>query len=370
MQKKQIIIFFPDPHLAHSPTLLNLIELLKTEFNVALFYEAFSTNTFFLDEVELVPVKTKRISNHWHFRIARIIDGVMFRLIGKKFVSSALHLIDFKKNVRRHSSIISRKNSIFIGVDYIGAFTALGFTQSFHFISLEIYPHELMHGLLLRKKAKIGSMLIQSIDRLELFIANPIFEYFLIQNAPRYRELKPKKNSIGTLIYLGSFLPKMGSELILKFAEAYDEYRITIKGIIPDKYAYNLPENVMIDGEYTSQEDLQEYLSEYHIGLCLYDFSYVNKKEFNHFKHLPSGKMYNYFNAGIPVIGVRCAGLNPVEKFNAGLLLDDLKPVSIKQALIEINKNYDYYVAGCKKAARHFDFDRNAQEYLDFLKLQ
>ena len=80
--------------------------------------------------------------------------------------------------------------------------------------------------------------------------------------------------------------------------------------------------------------------------------------------------MYNYFNSGVPVLGVRCAGLSPVEKFNAGLLLDDLNPISIKQALIEISKNYDYYVAGCKKAARHFDFDRNAQEYLDFLKLQ
>ena len=370
MKKKQIIIFFPDAHLPHSPTLLNLIEILKFEFNVAIFYEASPTNSFSLDGVELIPVETKRICNHWYFKIARILDALIFRLTGSKFVSSALHLFDFKKNVRKHHILNSRKNKIFIGVDYIGAFTALEFSNSFHFISLEIYPHELMHSLLIKKKAKIESMVIQSIERLEMFIPNPYFEYFLIQNAPSYVELKPKKVSTGTLIYLGSFIPKMGSELILNFAEAYGEYQITIKGIIPGRYANKFPKNVLADGKYTAQQDLQEYLSQYHVGLCLYDFSRVNRKEFDHFNHLPSGKMYNYFNAGIPVIGVRCAGLNPVEKFNAGLLLDDLKPSSINKALIEINKNYDYYVNGCKKAAKHYDFNKNAQEYMDFLKLQ
>ena len=77
--------------------------------------------------------------------------------------------------------------------------------------------------------------------------------------------------------------------------------------------------------------------------------------------------MFNYFAAGVPVIGIDIPGLQPVRDFDCGVLTKDMQPESIKNAIVEIESRFDYYSENCLRAAAHFSFDKMAEPFLDYL---
>ena len=57
----------------------------------------------------------------------------------------------------------------------------------------------------------------------------------------------------------------------------------------------------------------------------------------------------------------------PIEEFNAGVLIEDLSPESIKQAVEKVELNYDQMVKGCFKAAKHFCYKTNVEPFISFV---
>jgi glycosyltransferase involved in cell wall biosynthesis len=133
------------------------------------------------------------------------------------------------------------------------------------------------------------------------------------------------------------------------------------------RYRHLFENNIVtIDEQYTNQEEIVPYLSGFDIGFCLYDFNRISKNDFNYVT-VPAGKLFNYYAAGIPVIGVDIPGMQSVKDFQAGILLDSPSSSNIKDAIIKISEDYAFYSANCLKAAEHFDFQKAVQPYRIFL---
>ena len=117
-----------------------------------------------------------------------------------------------------------------------------------------------------------------------------------------------------------------------------------------------------------SPKDLNNFLANYYIGFVFYDscrFEYINTYNY---ETAPSGKLFQYFNAGVPVVTSNVKGLNAVKQYGAGIMIDNLNSKSIKEAVDKISANYVPFAEAAKKASAHFDFSGAAEVFIDFLK--
>jgi hypothetical protein len=117
---------------------------------------------------------------------------------------------------------------------------------------------------------------------------------------------------------------------------------------------------LFIDESYIPQNEVVPFLREFSIGFCSYDLSLVRKHYYNYLS-CPSGKMFNYFAAGVPVLGLDIPGLQNVRVFNAGILLKEMSHETMLEGLHKIYQNYGQLVEGCFKAAAHFDFCKSVK---------
>ena len=115
------------------------------------------------------------------------------------------------------------------------------------------------------------------------------------------------------------------------------------------------------------QDEIVEYLSQFYLGFCFYDLSCTNATTRFNFVSVPSGKLFNYYAAGVPVIGCDLLGLKSAKEFQAGVLLEHISAENITRAMKTIDEEYDFYHQNCYKAAEHFDFDRALQPFKAYL---
>ena len=106
---------------------------------------------------------------------------------------------------------------------------------------------------------------------------------------------------------------------------------------------------------YMEQEELNRYVSQFWAGFAFYDFyRFATLRKFNYFT-APSGKLFQYFNSGVPVIGNQLSGFKMVEDHKAGQLIEHLGSLEIKKALDVINASYLEFSTNSKKLSREFD---------------
>ncbi len=165
---------------------------------------------------------------------------------------------------------------------------------------------------------------------------------------------------------------------MLKFIKTYSGFSLTFKGsILPDAKEYintNYADQVtnktiVLNDKYMESKDMLSFMAAYEIGFCFYDLSIPEINTFN-YRTAPSGKMFAYLAAGVPVIANNLEGLKVVEDFEAGILINDLEPQTIFNAINTIKSNYDFYKNNCFKAAQHYSFDKNVAPFVEFLKVQ
>ena len=94
------------------------------------------------------------------------------------------------------------------------------------------------------------------------------------------------------------------------------EYTLTLKGFKSEKFfdfvkeGYReLIENgkLLFDFEYTPQEKVIDSISNFSIGITGYDLE-LAQQDFNYLSS-PAGKLFNYYAAGLPVLGINILGL-------------------------------------------------------------
>ena len=177
------------------------------------------------------------------------------------------------------------------------------------------------------------------------------------------------------MVYLGSIRREHGILLCVDAISDLNDVSLTLKGPITPgflrfmnrRYSGLLRSGRLeIDTSYTAQGYLLPFLSHFDLGFCFYDLSKGKNIDFNYLSS-PSGKMFAYFAAGVPVVGSDIIGLEPVREYAAGLLVADHSPESVRQAVCEVMKNIKDLKQGCRNAAEAFDFSRHAEKYMESL---
>ena len=221
----------------------------------------------------------------------------------------------------------------------------------------------------------INCVIIQSIERYQYLFKEEKHEIFYVQNSPNFTEVTlPEKRS--GIIHAGGAYDELGFYHILNFIKKYKNEVLTVQGAFlqADKDRVNFEfadlldnKRVLISTKYLENDEVVPFISNFEIGLCLYNFDnpYVKDNFFN-YASAPSGKMFKYLAAGVPVVCNNIMGFKFVSEFDCGVMLEDLSEDSIYKALTKIRGNYNYYTQNAIKAARHFSFDNALLPYIIF----
>jgi glycosyltransferase involved in cell wall biosynthesis len=372
MKKKRLLIIFPDEWLSHSPTLLNLVTCLSNDFNIKLitFDDGFFKNDHLRDN-RFKFINVNPHLAHLFFRRIRIFYDLL------KAIVLLIWLAKYRKKVK-----IDR----IIAVDSVGLWTAQKIFNRCHFLSMEIKKDVFFK---LSQKDQIDSLVIQTKERSAFLFKRPLPNTFLIPNSPVLDRDNlgnlPGRPFNGKIVFFGNINPNHGLYACLDTIKQYQRklkkegVSLTIKGIITrpsirncilKRYRRLFDEKlVILDESYEQQDKIIGYLSNFSIGICFYDFNLISKNDFNYLS-CPSGKLFNYFAAGTPVIGTDILGLKPVRDYRAGVLLKDLAVESIQQAIEDIRKNFAKYRKNAFSAANAYDFRKAVIPYKNFLLSQ
>ena len=372
MSKKRLLIIFPDEWLSHSPTLLNLVTGVSSDFNIKLV--TFDDGFFKNDHLRDNRFKFIKINQH----LARLF---LRRIRIFYDVLKAIILLIWLANYRKRDKI-----DLVIAVDSVGLWAAQKVFTRCHFLSMEIKKNIFFR---LSRSDRIDSLAIQTAERSAFLFRRPLANTFLIPNSPVIDKSNPSnspgRSFNGKIIFFGNIHPNHGLYTCLDTIEQYqrkfkDEgISLTIKGIITKpsilnrilkRYQRLLDEKlIFLDETYESQDQIIAYLAKFSIGICFYDFNLISRKDFNYLS-CPSGKLFNYFAAGVPVIGTDILGLKPVKDHRAGVLLKDLTVESIQQAIEDVSRNFAEYRKNAFSAAEAYDFNNALISYKNFLLSQ
>jgi len=345
-EKKKALIVFPDEWINYSPTVLNLNTCLQSHYNTEII-------CFHLEQFgqpsKLPNLKQISISN-FRYTLLRRLD---------KYKQYKQRLLRKELKKKRSASF-----DLVIAIDSTAYTATRQYFDNVVFLSLEIAQDEAMQQAL---QLGISDLIIQSVERKEFLLGKSSdTRVHYIQNAPILaKDPAPRSSTKNRLVYFGNIRSYYGIEFCIDALTHLDNsYTLTLKGIkeerfyqhLQSKYSDLISSNrLRFEFDYTEQEKVADYLQDYDIGLSLFDFSKGMGDDFNYVSS-PSGKIFNYFAAGIPVIGNDIVGFRPVKDKNAGILVETISPKSIAQAVEAISGNYVEYSQNSALAARDFDF--------------
>ncbi len=139
--------------------------------------------------------------------------------------------------------------------------------------------------------------------------------------------------------------------------------------LIHEKYEHLISQKrLVINQEYLKAEQFLDFIATFKIGFCFYSWELINE-HFN-YESAPSGKLFMYMAAGVPVIASNISAFKIIEEYGAGVLVDDYKPETILQAVKKIENNFDKYSQACYVIASKYSFDKTVKPYIDFLKIE
>lgn len=373
---RKVLIVFTDPHLSYSPTTLNLYDSLKETFDVTIL--AFAPNPNYSSH-RILDKKVKYIN-------APVINqGVpLLKRLGRE-VSKTLHTKNssaktlLNQNAKELIREVREFNGEIIAVDFFALWCAQQAGKEAHLVSLEIQDYDPYRNACNLKQVK--SVIIQSIERYNFLFPEINLKHFFVQNAPVFidSDLKIEIREPKKLIFCGSAVPWFGIISCLEFISDYPEFTLTVKGAVPVFVRKVINESfgallhngsLILDETYLGVRELNDFLSDFYIGFVFYDiYRYDNMNSFNYLT-APSGKLFQYYNAGLPVVANNLSGLKSVAEFKAGILLDSLGSKTIAKAIGQIKEDYELYALGAHKAAAHFDFKKSVAPFLNFLETQ
>ena len=371
--KKKVTILFNGAHLAYSPTVIGLYDLLSENFDVGIIAE--NPKAFGYERItDRRVIYRKRLKRKNCLRIYRrlyelraFFDKEIAALKKMRFNTDVIY--DFT-SVRK--ILAAESPDFIIAVDFPNLLYTQILRKNVEFLSLEIVPNDDFYDQC--DFENINSVIIQTKERYEYLFRDRQYKTFLIQNAPVYVRSENEENRRG-LVYCGTAWNPFGFYHCLEFLRVFPEYTLNVKGALPaaDKTRVNTDYQDLItggrlifDSEYLDDEAIIKYLRQFKVGFCFYNFEIEWINNFN-YHSAPSGKMFKYMAAGVPVVGQDILGLEPVKEFDCGVLIKDLKPETIRQAVEKIEGNFDYYSQNCLKAAEHYSLDKTTEPFIEYL---
>ncbi|HNW90494.1 MAG TPA: hypothetical protein PKN48_12585 [Bacteroidales bacterium] len=364
---KEYLIVFTFPHFAYSPTTLNLFNELKKHYAVELVTPR-PVKAYSLHEIDDPCVKY--FDEIGQLTIFERMTETLKKIKDKFNKPSARRL--FEREII--SYIKKKKNKEIIAVDYMALWCAQMAGRKAHLVSLEIFENQNYKNL-----NNILSVIIQSEERMNYLFPDNKPPYFLVQNAPKYIDFAPSYESREKtdLIYCGSAVPGFGLISCLDFIKDHKEYTLTTVGAMPDEtklvidkfYSDLLVEKrLIINKDYFSATELTHYVSKFRIGFAFYDFyRYAHLRTFNYFS-VPSGKVFQYLNSGLPVIANNMSGLKFIEDTQCGKLIDYISSIQIKAAIDAIERDYEHFAKNAKSFSKENDFETQINPFIKYLE--
>jgi len=349
-KEKSVLIVFPDEWLQYSPSVLNFYRCCSEKYHTKLVY------------VDNGHFKNKGLAkNSSSIKIGKFAAYFWRKTFGYKFYK-VIRLFFLLLYVR----LFNRRYDLVVAIDSTGYFVTKLLFGDVVYYSLEAEKDTYYKVCC---TMGISTLIIQSKERGDYMVGQEEgVKIFYIQNSPLLTNvaLKPKNISQKRILYMGNIEFGYGLEQFINcMKELGAEYTLTLKGIKNARFDNWLHQHygemissgrLILDNSYVEQSKIVEFVSAYHIGITGYDLE-LAKKSFNYFSS-PAGKLFNYYAAGVPVIGINIVGLKSVSDLNAGVLLDEVTPGTIKTAISSIEGNYDQYRANCLLAAKDFDFKK------------
>lgn len=350
-----IIIVFPHDWPHKSPTLLQLLEDIH---RAKLEYELY------------LPVKSKR---NWKFSKAKYFDAqlnlfsrIAIRLLAtfsifdcflKKYVALSI----LEKEIKTNSG------DTLICFDF---FSYKSITRKHSFKKKYIFSTELFlyyEKIFSFLKDQDVFLIIQSKIRANFLGFRSSKKFKIVDNAKINEKFitsaKKLKNQYRRgLLYSGSICLELGEKIIEKLVQDPKRlYQLTIHGDI--NTSIDQGNKLSIIKGFLTDFNLNKLMYKNRVGLVLYDFNYISRLQNFNIETAPSGKLLKYILCGLPVIGNKCVGLGDVERFNAGILLQNLTVENINLAYNKINKNYDFYKKGVSNFLSEILSRRKALEF-------
>jgi len=351
---KKVLIVFTAGHLPYSPTTLNLYDSLVPFFDVSI--AAFEPHADFKAE----QINDRKIK--YLIPDVSIFDKLFFKMIGQK-IALRLRKGPIIKLLNKKDIVLINEIKKFAGeiiaIDYYALWCVKMAKKRAHFVSLEIYEKDIF-GVPFVIYAKdlfkhlidaniIKSVVIQTEDRYRFLFADKQLPTFFIQNAPFDidGDIDFNAREKNNLLFCGSAMPGFGILSCLEFIRDFPEYKLTVKGAILEHIKTVIADNfsdliecgrLVLHNDYLNATELNKFISTFRIGFVFYDFfrfEYINT--FN-YKTAPSGKLFQYYNAGIPVVGNNIPGLTIISDKGTGRLVNFLGSRQIKKRLTRLNK--------------------------------
>ncbi|MGG9972425.1 hypothetical protein ACQ33O_11585 [Ferruginibacter sp. SUN002] len=375
MSRKKILILFPLEHIAFSPTTLGVYDALSVNADVTIYAptpKSFGSNDLKERKVEhfdLDTSKQAKIKALPLFLLHKFLHFFNLSVIGGLSIYDFVRFVGYKKALNQHRYNYDEV----IAVDMMLLYLSERYFKKASFLSLELTNDEIP----LLKKVKddfIRTVIIQSKQRYTYLFGEKEHRVFYVQNAPVYMPIESVVKKNNALLFNGTATPWFGMYHCLKFISNYPQFSLTFKGaVLKDEKEYVLSNyasqiangTIILNEDYMESRDMLRFLSQYEIGFCFYDLSFPKMNTYN-YQTAPSGKMFAYLAAGVPVIANKLDGLKVIEDFEAGILVNDFEPETIYNAVNTIKNNYEFYKSNCCKAAEHYSFDKNVVPVVRF----
>lgn len=374
--KKHYAVFIADYTIWNSPSLINLLNTLKTEGVLSVFVtNTFNRNIDFLR------------SNHFHYFI---IEKIPFSFSLKNMYYQCRSLCYFLRY-----KISSRKFDFNISIDVKGfcQFLALGNkNRPLIYYSLELQllndkdPDQIISFLkpfqeIERKNLKyISATIIQSEARKKAFYHDFQFSSqipcFILPVTYQGRIIKDKKNYIrekyqisndkNIILYMGGIHPYYKvKEIVLQLAKSKDSvlflhgyYESTYISEIMKLVQKNQWSNIVFSREIFSDiDDTNIIYQSADIGIAWYEYASMNFKT----AAWSSGKISGYLRFGLPVIiNVDSGGKEAISDKNCGIAIENFD--EILPAVASIIKNHEQMAKSC------YDEFENRYQFMNYQK--
>jgi len=371
---RKITIVSADDIILYQPTILNLYDLLKHDFeiNIISFTPEYLGKKREQDKNIDYITPNKYIK--FFYRKLDLLFNAFLKRVDKYLIKTQLRASFYRDFQARllAKSLKKYTGNIIIAVDPMPLYVAQKTTGSSHFLSLEMIPNDPYFKKV--DTSKIISVIIQNQFRSDFLFKEKSIRTFFIQNAPLQNTSYINQSNREGLIWAGTIVKDFAILDCMNFIEKYNEYTLTLKGafekstqiIIENKYQHLLASNrVLVNNEYLKADDFIKFISNFKIGFCFYNWDLI-KSNYN-YETAPSGKLFVYLAAGVPVIASNVKAFKFLETAGAGVLVDDYEPETLYNAIQKIENNFQEYSSNAYKAFQDNCFDINAIPFKAYL---
>jgi glycosyltransferase involved in cell wall biosynthesis len=376
--KRKVLFVTLNDYVIYQPTILNLYDLMVEHMDVKIISFSPSYVTKTKDETRNIvylspPRLPAYLISKMDFAFSKVVQ--VARIFKKDVTYQYKYYNTFLPSiVKKWLRLNEKQADIVIAVDLPALKIAQEVYGQVHFLSLEVENRESKNYFDI-DPSRILSVLIQSKERLDYIFPDFKPPVFIVQNSPKFDARLVTAAERVDFVFAGTARRVFGIFECIEFIKRNPPFRMIQKGGGEQKVITRIRKDygeliesgrLRLDNSYLSSEEFISFLSGFRIGFCFYSWDLIHS--YFNYRTAPSGKLFMYMAAGVPVIASNIEGFRMVTRYKAGVLINDYQPKTILEAVKQIEADYETYSENCLKMAKDLSFEKMASPYISFLQ--